>query len=128
MHLHLEFLIVNYEANYFDWRDDNKRNANVTKSFIPIALRSWHIQFTFGHWLLLWFRMSENLYYVYLFIKVNVNMTLNYYVLFTRYLKEKALSYKIRWEFIINFEFVLLVIAKADRIFAQAKWLTLEKK
>ena len=53
---------------------------------------------------------------------------MNYYVLFTRYLKVKALSYKIRWEFIINFEFVLLVIAKANGIYAQAKWLTLAKK
>ena len=53
-------------------------------------------------------------------------MTLNYYVLFTRYLKVKTLTY--RMNLLALSSLYCLVMAKANRIYAQAKRLTLGNK
>ena len=52
-------------------------------------------------------------------------MTLNYYALFTRYLKVKTLTYKMN---LALSSLYCLVMAKANRIYAQAKRLTLGNK
>ena len=53
-------------------------------------------------------------------------MTLNYYVLFTRYLKVKTLTYKMNLLALLCL--YCLVMAKANQIYAQAKRLTLGNK
>ena len=53
-------------------------------------------------------------------------MTLNYYVLFTRYLKVKTLTYKMNLLALLSL--YCLAMAKANRIYAQAKRLTLGNK
>lgn len=53
-------------------------------------------------------------------------MTLNYYVLFTRYLKVGTLTYKMNLLALLSMN--CLVMAKANRIYAQAKRLALGNK
>ena len=53
-------------------------------------------------------------------------MTLNYYVLFTRYLKVKTLTYKTNLLALLSL--YCLVMDKANRIYAQVKRLTLGNK
>ena len=53
-------------------------------------------------------------------------MTLNYHVLYTRYLIVKTLTYKMNLLALLSM--YCLVMAKANRIYAQAKRLTLGNK